>query len=184
MNDSRKVFISRKQFTEARKKRHLTITDVADEAHIEYETLRPCLRHEKIMPDHLDSIAQVLNTTPEYLQGKNLKKAELQAQLVSVKNDDVLPVFYDMVPLVDSNGYEIPTYSQHEQSSKASTAKESLFSFVNCAMQSKVLTEEFFEENYDEILDIFAPAVFGLANYIKNKTGRFVILQPLKERKK
>ena len=183
MNTSRKVFISKKRFKEALKARGFKVKDVCNKIGVPYDTLKYCLREQLIMPDILDSICKCLNVHPDYLRGKEMETLPSVDVFIVKGNDESLRQLNYLMPFVDSEGYTAPTYNIHTHSKNISELKDSLFSFISSCISSSNWSKEFFEENYDEIIDIFVPSINGMANYIKNKTGKLVLFKPLKDRK-
>lgn len=159
MNDSRKLYISKKRFTYARKKRHLKITEIANSINVPYETLRQCIRYQKIMPDHLDAIAQFMNVSPDYLKGMDTGKNPQTyfIENVVIKGKTSLEKFKSLMPITDPEGNVIPSYYMYQNDIYKQEKRELLYGYL-----SKVIvgcSKEFFDSHYIEIAGMLAPAI-------------------------
>lgn len=70
MGKEHKVFISKERFKALLKEKGLTMRKVCDGCNLYYETIRPCISKQRIMPEDLFLIARYLDVSKEYLQGE------------------------------------------------------------------------------------------------------------------
>ena len=70
MGKEHKVFISKERFKALLKEKGLTMRKVCDGCNLYYETIRPCISKQRIMPEDLSLIARYLDVSKEYLQGE------------------------------------------------------------------------------------------------------------------
>lgn len=68
MGKEHKVFISKERFKALLKEKGLTMRKVCDGCNLYYETIRPCISKQRIMPEDLVLIAKYLDVSKEYLQ--------------------------------------------------------------------------------------------------------------------
>lgn len=69
MYKKRKVQISRTRLKEVLRQNGLNMRKICKALHLNYGTFLYCVEHGEIMPDHLELIAEYLETNTEYFYG-------------------------------------------------------------------------------------------------------------------
>ena len=185
MNTTRKIYISRKRFNEAKKERKLTINKIAEEIDCPYDTIKGCLQKELIMPDIFDRICKCLNVTPGYLKGEKMekkKRSEINVitltGFVTSSDKEAEDLDYTLKyysPFIDSEGNFVPTYANHMDNQSISEAKHGLFLFLDSLISSKGFSKDFFDKNYNKIYELFISSVIETISFIQKETGEVVL---------
>ena len=158
----RKIKISKQRFKNACKARHTNMKKIVEEIGGSYDTVRYCIQHEEIMPDTLEEISKCLNVHPDYLEGKEMEKAEdpetwreypENKEIPASDLDDAISWYKNQI---DSEGMLIPDYHKKSIHNRYERKKDLLLDYLsedsNPLFMNK--TRSYFEKHYEDIQDL------------------------------
>lgn len=122
MNVERKKHFSKKRLKYARDVRGVSLANIADGTGISLETLRYCVKREKILPENLDLICKYLDVSQLYINEERTEKApdpdnmETYPEYYSglIDDDDLPAVISDIKRRIDPDGNWIPHYREKD----------------------------------------------------------------------
>lgn len=106
MNKPRKKTVLKERFAYVLKVKNRNLRKLCEEKYLSYDTIRSCIRNQKMMSDNIDTLAEALDCDPLYLRGEYNNH---------IPNNSPFYKYYSERGRLDSDGFDMGTYVSSER---------------------------------------------------------------------